>query len=148
MTMTERRKHQVTLVAFAPDGSEHKIRTAAQYDWAGLWKDGKGTWHLASKGWSRESVHSRARTVAAWGSEVTTVRFQETTSVAAQRKRAEIKDKVDWAGRTFGQLTADEKRRAARQAGAQLSTELTANAEAIGAVLEDDNWAGRGFTRR
>jgi hypothetical protein len=31
---------------------------------------------------------------------------------------------VDWAGRTFGELTPDEKRRAARIAAGQLATEL------------------------
>jgi len=42
---------------------------------------------------------------------------------------------VEWAGRTFGQLTADEKRRAARQAGKQLSAELTAMAPEIEKIL-------------
>ena len=42
---------------------------------------------------------------------------------------------VNWAGRTFGELTADEKHRAAKAAGDQLSRELAASADAISAVL-------------
>lgn len=43
---------------------------------------------------------------------------------------------VEWAGRTFGQLTTDEKHRVTRAAGAQLSAELAASAGAISAVLD------------
>src|SRR5213595_1746844 len=44
---------------------------------------------------------------------------------------------VEWAGRTFGQLTDEEKRRVRTRAGAQLQAELTAAAPAIAKVLDD-----------
>jgi hypothetical protein len=43
---------------------------------------------------------------------------------------------VDWAGRTFGQLTEDEKRRVTRAAASQLAAELQAAAPAITEVLD------------
>lgn len=43
---------------------------------------------------------------------------------------------VNWAGRTFGELTPDEKRRAVKNAGDQLTAELTANAALIGEIME------------
>lgn len=43
---------------------------------------------------------------------------------------------VNWAGRTFGELTPDEKRRVVKAAGDQLSAELTANAALIGEIME------------
>jgi hypothetical protein len=43
---------------------------------------------------------------------------------------------VDWAGRTFGQLSADEQRRAAQAAGRQLSAELQAAAPKISEILD------------
>ena len=43
---------------------------------------------------------------------------------------------VDWAGRTFIQLSAEERRRAIAIAGQQLSAELQANAAAIGEVMD------------
>lgn len=165
------RKPTVTLVAFDPDGGEHKIRTAAQYDWAGLAKGPQGQWELVSKGWSYESVRSRAVTRGPWGARIEVVKFSETGSDYATSKRAEIRadaaarrgpegaccstgaitieqargeiladadQPVDWAGRGFGQLNADEKRRAARAAGKQLERELQANAAAISAVLSTE----------
>lgn len=50
---------------------------------------------------------------------------------------AEADEPVVWACRTFGQLSRDEQRRAARAAGAALSAELTRNAEAISAILDE-----------
>lgn len=41
------------------------------------------------------------------------------------------------AGKTFGQLTADEKRMAAQRAGAQLEAELTANVDAISRIMNE-----------
>jgi hypothetical protein len=49
---------------------------------------------------------------------------------------ASINTPVNWAGRTFGELTPDEKRRAVKQAGDQLSAELQANAAQIGEIME------------
>ena len=43
---------------------------------------------------------------------------------------------VQWNGRTFGQLSADEKHRAAQAAGQQLSAELQASAAAIGEAMD------------
>jgi hypothetical protein len=43
---------------------------------------------------------------------------------------------VNWAGRTFGELSADEKQRAARAAGEQLGRELQAAAPQIGQVMD------------
>ena len=43
---------------------------------------------------------------------------------------------VDWAGRKFIQLSADERRRAVAIAGQQLSAELQANAAAISEVMD------------
>lgn len=43
---------------------------------------------------------------------------------------------VDWAGRTFGELSPDEQRRAAQDAGRRLGAELQANAGAISAVMD------------
>lgn len=48
---------------------------------------------------------------------------------------------VDWNGRTFGQLTPEEKRVALAEAAAQMQSELTALAPAIAAVLADDEAA-------
>ncbi len=47
---------------------------------------------------------------------------------------------VEWAGRTFGQLTDDEKARVTRQAAGQLQAELQAAAPAIAQVLDDTRW--------
>ena len=52
---------------------------------------------------------------------------------------------VEWAGRTFGQLSPDEKRQAARQAGKQLEAKLRSAADAISAVMDAD-WAGSGYS--
>jgi hypothetical protein len=63
----------------------------------------------------------------------------ETEAKLAAAKAAEADDEpVDWAGRTFGELTDDEKRRAAKQAGRQLEDEMTQPAfvEALGKVME------------
>jgi hypothetical protein len=46
---------------------------------------------------------------------------------------------VEWNGRTFGELTADEKRRATKQAATQLQDELTRMAPAIGKVLASES---------
>jgi hypothetical protein len=43
---------------------------------------------------------------------------------------------VDWAGRTFGQLTSDERRRVTRAAAARMQDELTAAASAIGRIMD------------
>jgi hypothetical protein len=48
---------------------------------------------------------------------------------------------VDWAGRTFGQLSPDERARATRKAAGQLQAELTAAAPAIAQVLADSDVA-------
>jgi hypothetical protein len=50
---------------------------------------------------------------------------------------ADRAEPVEWAGRTFGQLTADEKARATRQAAGQLQDELQAAAPAIAKVLAE-----------
>ena len=44
---------------------------------------------------------------------------------------------VDWAGRTFGQLTPAERAQVTRQAASQLQAELQQNAPAIARVLAD-----------
>jgi hypothetical protein len=50
---------------------------------------------------------------------------------------------VDWAGRTFGQLTPTERHQVTREAAATLSAELTAMAPAIAAdMAEADRFAG------
>lgn len=43
---------------------------------------------------------------------------------------------VNWNGRTFGELTAEEQRQAAREASAQLQAELEANADLISKILD------------
>jgi hypothetical protein len=45
---------------------------------------------------------------------------------------------VNWAGRTFGQLTPAEKREVTRDAAERLAAELTAAAEQISAVLDQE----------
>jgi hypothetical protein len=52
---------------------------------------------------------------------------------------------VDWAGRTFGELTPAEQRTVAREAMDRLGAELNASAAQITAVLDqaDDNGDGR-----
>jgi hypothetical protein len=60
-------KKRVTLVAVAPDGTEVKIRTAADYTWAGIAKRTDGTWVLLAKGWSYKPVADR--TGRAWRKE-------------------------------------------------------------------------------
>jgi hypothetical protein len=50
---------------------------------------------------------------------------------------------VNWAGRTFGELTADEKRRVIKAAGEQLSAELTASADVISAILDEARFTPR-----
>lgn len=55
----------------------------------------------------------------------------------AQHEADQGDEPVDWAGRTFGQLSPDEKRRAAKAAGRQLSDELTAAAPAISKILAE-----------
>lgn len=59
--MAEKRKPQVILAAFDPDGEEHTFRTAAGYDYAGFIKLPAG-WVMVAKGWSHESVRKRAIT--------------------------------------------------------------------------------------
>lgn len=52
---------------------------------------------------------------------------------------------TDWTwpeGKTFGELTPDEKRLAAQRAGAQLEAELTANVDAISRVMSDPDDLG------
>lgn len=44
---------------------------------------------------------------------------------------------VNWNGRTFGQLTREEREIVTRSAATQLECELNANAERISAVLDD-----------
>jgi hypothetical protein len=53
---------------------------------------------------------------------------------------------VNWAGRTFGQLTPAEKRRASAQAGNQLAAELTRNADALSAALDQIGTGQRTMT--
>ena len=48
-----------TLIAIAPDGSRITLQTKADYNVAGLARTPGGTWELAAKGWSRDSVGSR-----------------------------------------------------------------------------------------
>jgi hypothetical protein len=59
--------------------------------------------------------------------------------LAEQQAEADRRNEpeVEWAGRTFGQLTADEKARVTRQAAGQLQTELQAAAPAIAQVLDE-----------
>ena len=45
---------------------------------------------------------------------------------------------VNWAGRTFGELTPDEKRRVVKAAGDKLSAELQANAGLIGEIMDGE----------
>jgi len=61
-----------------------------------------------------------------------------TAQVAEARRRNGVPDApVNWAGRTFGQLTADEKRRVTREAADRLQAELEDAAPAIARVLEE-----------
>lgn len=68
-------RHTATLVAVDEDGHHHRIRTSAQYSWAGLVKRPDGTWTLVTKGWSQASVFTRAaaRSYPAAGMSVATV---------------------------------------------------------------------------
>lgn len=57
---------------------------------------------------------------------------------SALDEHAAAGSEVIWAGRTFGQLSPDEKRRAVRKAADQMGVELEANAQAISAILGDE----------
>lgn len=50
------------LIVQAPDGTDVTLTTSGGYDVAGIIKAGDGTWALAAKGSSWESVTSRTRT--------------------------------------------------------------------------------------
>jgi len=76
------------------------------------------------------------RLLQAWRYRIT--RGHDTASFDLELVACEDNRPVDWADRKFGELSPDEKRRAARQAGQQLSAELTANAEAIGRIMDGE----------
>lgn len=63
---------------------------------------------------------------------------------AHRRKHARERQASAWpAGKKFGELTPDQKSAAVRRATTALAAELTANADAIGRVLDDfDNAEG------
>lgn len=48
-----------------------------------------------------------------------------------------MSESVEWNGRTYGQLSADEKLKVKREVASKLQDELTRNADAIAAILED-----------
>lgn len=68
--------------------------------------------------------------------------LREVAETVAAPAAAETDAPVEWDGRTYGQLTEDEKRRARTAAAGQLQAELTRNAPALAELLGAETGTG------